>query len=289
MTTTWRAVRDEATAQLAAAGVPAPAAEATWLVERANGYEGDEREMGLDLAPTVRTLAAFDAMVARRIDGEPLQYVLGSWAFRHLDLHVDRRVLIPRPETEVVAGVAIDELRRAAAGRPDRRVVAVDLGTGSGAIGLSLAVEVPEAEVWLTDRSPVALEVATANLAGVGRAGARVRVVEGSWYEPLPAELAGHVDVVVSNPPYVADHEELPAEVSEWEPRSALFAGPTGLEAVGAVVADAPRWLGDGGSLVVEIAPHQAEAAVALARPGFESVEVLDDLAGRPRVLRARL
>src|SRR5206468_3011716 len=120
--------------------------------------------------------------------GEPLQYVLGHWGFRTLDLLVDPCVLIPRPETEVVAGAAIDELRRIN-GR-----TALDLGTGSGAIGLAIAVEVPSAQVWAVDRSPDALDVARANLAGIGRAGARVRLLESDWFAALPDELRGAVD-----------------------------------------------------------------------------------------------
>ncbi|NBO80660.1 MAG: methyltransferase domain-containing protein, partial [Actinobacteria bacterium] len=121
-------------------------------------------------------------MIRRRLAGEPVQYVMGRWAFRHLDLLVDRRVLIPRPETEQVAEVA---LRYA---RPITPRVVVDLGTGSGAIGLSLAQELPldETSVWMTDASLDALDVARANAAGLGRAAANVRIVHGDWYAALP-------------------------------------------------------------------------------------------------------
>ncbi len=287
-TVTWREVRDAAAGRLAGAGVTNATAEARWMVERASGYEGDERELGLDVEATQRTLAHFDAMLDRRLAGEPLQYVLGEWAFRSLELLVDARVLIPRPETEVVAGIALDELARVRAERA-APPVAVDLGTGSGAIGLSLAVECPTAEVWLTDRSADAVAVATANLVGIGRAATRVRVVTGSWFGALPAELVGRVDLLVSNPPYIADDEQIPDEVGAWEPAGALRSGPSGLEAVHEIVHGAPGWLAPGGALVVEIAPHQEVAASGMAREaGFVDVEVLADLAGRPRVLRAR-
>jgi release factor glutamine methyltransferase len=267
-------VRREAAEQLRAVAA-APEAEARWLAE--------EAAPDLDGPVTTRALAHFDAMLGRRLAGEPVQYVLGHWAFRTLDLLVDGRVLIPRPETEVVAGEAIDELRRLG-GR-----VAVDLGTGSGAIALSLAVEVPAAEVWAVDRSADAVVVARANLAGIGRAGARVRVVEGDWFAGLPAELRGQVDVVVSNPPYVADGDELPDSVREWEPSSALLSGPDGLDDIRRIVAEAPAWLRRPGALVVELAPTQAEAAVELARAaGFDEAEYRHDLTGRPRFLRAR-
>ena len=168
--------------------------------------------------------------------------------------------------------------------------VVVDLGTGSGAIALSFAKEVPGAEVYATDRSAGALAVARANLAGLGTAATRVRLLEGSWYRALPPLLRGRVHLVASNPPYVADDEELDPEVAEWEPVAALRAGPTGLEQVQVVVGEAPAWLARPGALVVEIAPNHADAASALAHgAGFVEVEVRPDLAGRDRVLVARM
>lgn len=277
----WQEVRRDAVAALRAAGVASPEAEARWLVEEAaRDPEGPV---------TVRSLAHFDAMLARRLAGEPLQYVLGSWSFRKLDLLVDPRVLIPRPETELVAGVAIDEVRRlhAVAGRG---TTVVDLGTGSGAIGLSVAVEVPTTQVWLADASPDALAVARANLAGVGRPGQRVRIAEGDWFEALPAELLGRVDVVVSNPPYVCSGDPLPAEVRDWEPSAALVAGDDGLDDLSRIVADAPRWLARPGALVLECDPRQVgPLGDLLDDAGFGEADVIEDLAGRPRCIRARL
>ena len=229
-------------------------------------------------------------MVARRSDGEPLQYVLGRWGFRRLDLMVDRRVLIPRPETEQVVSVALAELERLVemgVGDP----VIVDLGTGSGAIALSLAAEGRRGAVLATDRSDQALAVARANLAGLGGfAAARVRVLSGSWWSALPDTLKGRVSLAVSNPPYVTTDEmsALPAEVREWEPGAALDGGPAGLDAISIIVRDAVQWLGRPGTLVVEMAPHQATAVVELARAaGFSSADVKQDLAGRNRMLVA--
>jgi release factor glutamine methyltransferase len=167
----------------------------------------------------------------------------------------------------------------------------VDLGTGSGAIGLAVATEVPGAWVWGTDASPGSLAVARANLAGAGSmVSPRVRLAQGSWWEALPGELRGAVDLVVSNPPYVADDEVLPPEVADWEPLDALRAGPTGLEALEVVVAGAVEWLARPGALVVEVAPQQAPAVTALAAgAGFGEVEVRDDLAGRPRAVVGRV
>jgi release factor glutamine methyltransferase len=170
--------------------------------------------------------------------------------------------------------------------------VVADLGTGSGAIALALAAEVPGVQVWATDSSEAALAVARANLAGLGgMAATRVRLARGSWFSALPAALRGRLSVVVSNPPYVAEAEvaELPTEVAGWEPREALVAGPSGLEAVGEVLAGAPEWLEAGGAAVVEIAPHHEAAAASLARDaGFAEVHVHPDLSGRPRAVVGR-
>lgn len=257
------------------------------MIERASGWEGGELWRHLDDPVPARAVAFVDGMVERRRAGEPLQYVLARWSFRRLELLVDRRVLIPRPETEVVAGAAVVAARTLAGGRP----TVVDLGTGSGAIGLAVAAEVPGARVWATDVSPEALAVARANVAGSGSAtGTRVRLLEGDWWAALPDELRGAVDVVVSNPPYVAGGEDLPPEVEAWEPAGALRAGPTGREALEVVVGEAPEWLARPGVLVVELAPDQAPPMATFARRvGFAAVQVVDDLGGRPRVLVARI
>lgn len=262
-------------------------AEARWLCEVASALDGDEFLAGLEQPATERMVSHLDAMVARYRAGEPLQYVLGRWAFRRLDLLVDRRVLIPRPETELVAETAIGLCRGC---RPP--IVAADLGTGSGAIGLALATELPLSgtTVWITDRSADALDVARANLAGIGRAAANVRVAEGSWFEALPTDLRGRLDVVVANPPYVADDDpELDDKVRAWEPAEALFAGSDGLDDIRAIVRDAPAWLASPGWLVLEIGAAQGPSVAALALDaGFLAVEVRDDLAGRPRIVVAR-
>lgn len=262
-------------------------AEARWIVEEAASGRWPAL---LDEAVTTRAAAWYEQMVGRRAAGEPLQYVLGHWPFRSLDLLVDRRVLIPRPETEVVVGIALAELEAARPGGRGGR--AADLGTGSGAIGLSLAKERPGLEVWATDRSEAALEVAGANLAGLGGwAATRVRLARGDWWGALPPALVGRLDLAVSNPPYVstAEMEDLDPVVRSWEPADALEAGPEGLDDIEVVVAGARRWLAPGGVLVVELAPHQAEAAIGLAAyHGLDDAEVRPDLAGRPRALVAR-
>lgn len=243
-------------------------------------------------------------LVARRVAGEPLQYVLGRWPFRHLELLVDRRVLIPRPETEQVVEVALAELRRRGRSREGpvgtTAPVAVDLGTGSGAIALALASEggadCPGLEVWATDISLAALAAARENLqfAG-GEARDRVHLAEGDWFDALPPGLVGRVDLLVSNPPYVPEDElaDLDPAVRDWEPRQALAAAPDsrgtpGMGAVEHIVAGASDWLGPEGVLVVELDPSQAgPAADRAGAAGFHRVRIERDLAGRDRMLVA--
>jgi release factor glutamine methyltransferase len=288
----WGEIAALVTRRLVAGGVDNAVNEARWMVEQAAGMDTGGLAAEFDVPATTAAVARIDAMVARRLAGEPLQYVLGQWTFRTLELMVDPRVLIPRPETEQVVAVALDELDRSCPPGGPRRGVVVDLGTGSGAIALSMAAERPGTTVVATDVSADAADVAAANLAGLGMAAGTVSVAVGSWFdalEPRHAALAGTVDVVVSNPPYVADHELLPAQVADFEPHQALVSGPSGTEAVAELVAGACRWLRPGGALVVEIAPHQAVDAAAMATAaGYVGVTVAPDLAGRPRTLVAR-
>ena len=256
--------------------------EARWLVEEVSRL--DRSRWSEPVSDAARE--QLEARVERRRRGEPLQYVLGRWSFRGLDLVVDRRVLIPRPETEAVAEVALAEARR---GGP---MNIADLGTGSGALALALAAELPTARIWATDGSPDALAVARANLGAMGPAVAsRVYFGQGMWYEALPDRLRGGFRVIVSNPPYVAEAEfaGLPPEVRDHEPTGALMAGPTGRECLEHLVAGGLDWLEPGGALVLELAPHQAEPLRAAAEAaGYSAVAVHRDLAGRDRVLVAR-
>jgi release factor glutamine methyltransferase len=261
--------------------------QARWICETACGLDGDEFLAELDEPATERMVAQLDAMVARYRAGEPLAYVMGHWSFRTIELMVDRRVLIPRPETEMVAGRALELAR----GVADQRRV-VDLGTGSGAIGLSLAAELPimGTEVWLTDYSTDAVDVARANAIGLGRAAANVRVCHGSWFDALPVDVRGEIDVVVSNPPYIADGDaEVAESVLEYEPHTALFAGDDGLDGVRTIARDARDWLRSGGWLVMEIGYQQGDAVKALLEGfGFVDVAIANDLTGRPRIAEAR-
>lgn len=266
--------------------------QARWLCEEASGAFGAEFLEVLDHAVTERPVAHLDAMLARWRAGEPLQYVLGHWAFRHLDLLIDRRVLIPRPETELVAQAAIDVIRHVAAESPQRPISVVDLGTGSGAIGLSLAFELPRGlvDVWLTDVSLDALDVARANTAGLGMAGAAVQFGQGEWFDALPVALKGSLGLVVSNPPYIAhDDPAVERSVREWEPALALYADDQGLADVRAIAVGAVEWLRPGGWLVLEIGAGQGAAvAELLGAAGLEEAQIRPDLAGHDRIAIAR-
>jgi release factor glutamine methyltransferase len=289
-TVTWRELWEETAARLHESGLApdrgAARAEARWFCEAASGCTGEEWAEVLDERATVRQVAWLDARLQRRFAGVPTAYSLGSWQFRTLDLAVDARVLIPRPETEWVVDVALERVRR----EPPPYLVA-DLGTGSGAIALSLAAELPvgRVEIWATDTSTDALDVARSNLAGLGRRAAAVTLAEGSWWGALPAHLEGRFDLVVSNPPYVADGDEIDDAVRHWEPPGALFAGPDGLRDLRLIVAGATTWLRPGGWLVVEIGASQGDAVLGLANgAGLVEAEVGTDLSGRPRWLAAR-
>lgn len=258
--------------------------EALWMCRRASGTDATEFAEIIDDPVTERAGSHLAHLVGRRRAGEPLQYVLGEWAFRRIEIMVDPRVLIPRPETEELLDHALGHLARHAG--PDAPVV-VDLGTGSGAVGLSLLAESPvrDAVVWMTDVSPEALDVARANAAGLGIAGSGARFALGSWWDALPDDLRGRIDLVATNPPYVADDDpEVADDVRRWEPHGALFAGHDGLDAIRAITAGAGDWLAPGAMLITEIGHRQGSAVAGLfAAAGLAEVRVIADSAGRDR------
>jgi release factor glutamine methyltransferase len=260
------------TERLEAAGCDSPRVDADILVSHVLGVSRSE----LALEPT-RTLSReeaseLDALVARREKREPLAYVLGEWGFRRLTLTVDRRVLVPRPETEVV----VERCLRRLDGIGEPRVL--DVGTGSGAIALAIADEHPVAQVSAVDASPGALEVAGANVLATGL---DVDLREWDLFGGLPD---GPWDLVVSNPPYVLPGEldTLQEEVREWEPRDALV----GLGATEAIARGALDVLVAGGALVLEVAAGDAgRVASLLEELGYSHVSTTEDLAGRDRVV----
>ena len=267
-----------ATARLAAAGVESARLEAELLLARAC----DDCARALLYAELDRKLSqeqidAFEANVSRRVTREPLAYVLGEWGFRRLTLKTDRRALIPRPETEIVVERALEHVRELE--EPE----VLDVGTGTGAIALAIADELPTARVTAMDVSEEALSLARENLELTGVNG-RVRLVEHDLTSGLGE---GEFDLVVSNPPYV-DPEELPGlqpEVRDWEPHVALVAsGAT--EQLAEAARDALR---PGGWLVLETAAGAGERVERLfSELGFDDVAITPDLAGRDRVAEGR-
>jgi release factor glutamine methyltransferase len=260
------------TERLAHVGVESPEVEAEILVAHVVGVTRSE----LVLQPKVarKKEKALEQLVARREQREPLAYVLGEWGFRRLTLSVDRRVLVPRPETEVVVERCLARLM--ATGEPD----VLDVGTGSGAIALAIADEHPGARVTGVDVSAGALEVAGANAL---RNGLAVEFHEWDLFAGLPR---GPWDLVVSNPPYVLPEQidALEPEVREWEPREALVGvGATEAVARGALDVLRPR-----GALVLEVAAGDAARVVSLLGAlGYTDISVTRDLAGRDRVVEA--
>jgi release factor glutamine methyltransferase len=261
------------TDELTRAGVPSPRVDAELLLAHALGVSRTELYVDGDEAPADRE-RVFRELVARRAAREPLAYVLGEWGFRRLTLSVDPRVLIPRPETEVLVERCLELMVDLAEPR------VLDVGVGSGAIALAIADEHPGARVVATDSSSDALAVAGDNAALTGLP---VELVEGELF----AGLDGPFDLVVSNPPYVAPDEvdALPPEVGDHEPRAALLESG----ATEAIAEQARSRLAPGGSVAFEVADGKAgEVAALLRRLGYEEVTIGEDLAGRERVVDGR-
>lgn len=232
-------------------------------------------------------LDRFRELLRRRGAGEPLQTIIGSTGFYSRDFKVEPGVFIPRPETERLVEAAVGLLTP-----PDRRLVApkvVEIGSGSGIIAVSIAAEVPAAEVWTVDRNPLAVRLTARNAAHNG-VQARVHALEGDLLGPVPAHLRGDVDLLVSNPPYVrrGDLAGLPREVRH-DPPEALDGGEDGLDVYRALAAAAPRWLAPGGWLALEIGDDQGESVPALLRAsGLTDVAMSRDWNDLPRVVVGR-
>jgi release factor glutamine methyltransferase len=278
-----QAVLREAADRLRAAGVASPEVDAAVLLAHVLGV-GRGALVARSAVPTER-LGEYDALVARRAAREPLQHLTGVTGFRHVELAVGPGVFVPRPETELLAGWAVDRARESlAAGRVP---VVVDLGTGSGAIALSVATEVPDARVHAVEVSEDALSWADRNLAGAG-----VDLRHGDMADAFP-DLDGTVDVVVSNPPYIPleAFESVAAEVRDHDPDTALWSGQDGLDAMRVVERVAARLLRPSGVVGAEHADVQGEAAPAVFASAGRWTDVRDheDLAGRPRFVTARL
>jgi release factor glutamine methyltransferase len=265
-----------------------PRRSAEWLLSAATGLSRVEIYALYDRPLSDAERASLREGVKRRAAGEPLQYVTGEVAFRHIIVKVRPGVLIPRPETEVLVDAVLPAVDAAIAARGEALVA--DICTGSGCIALAIAQERAEASVHAGDLSPVAVEVTTENAERLALAD-RVSVIEGDLFAALPAELLGRFDVVVSNPPYVptADVPQLPAEVAGFEPHLALDGGVDGLDIYRKILVDARSWLRPGGLLGVELDERMVRIAATEAEEWYQDVRVISDLVGRDRIVVARM
>jgi release factor glutamine methyltransferase len=267
-------------------GVEAPRAGAELLLAHCLKLKRLDLYLRYDQPLSADELARFKALIQRRVRGEPVAYIIGERAFWTLDLRVDPRVLIPRPETERLVEIALGVLQAMALPRP--RVL--DLGTGSGAIVLALAAEHPQGYFVALDRSLGALQVARENQLRNGIS-AEIDYLAADWCAPI-RENGERFDLIVSNPPYIAAGEidALQTEVSRFEPRPALDGGPDGLDSLRLILHQAARRLSPGGHLILEIGADQGEplAALAAARSAFGEAEIHKDYAGLDRVALLR-
>lgn len=263
--------------RLSGAGNDNAQREAEWIVEAATGLDRASLAAS-QRPPTPDEESMALRLMDRRLSGEPLQYVTGVAGFRRLELAVGPGAFIPRPESESLAGRAMDLL-------PDGGIV-VDIGTGSGAVALSIADERPDARVWATDFSADALVWAERNRDALGF---EVQLSQADLFDGLDETLKGRIDVVVSNPPYVPAGFSLGREVVDHEPHVALFADESGLGIIEKLLDRAKGWLNKPGWIVLEIGEVQRDAVMRLMKDaGFGEVAVHDDLAGRPRIAECR-
>ena len=273
-----------AAARLAECGVESPRAEAELIAAHVHGVKRTE----LHQVPDAAFDARFWEAVARRAAREPLQHITGSAYFRYLELEVGPGVFVPRPETEVMTGWAIDRLREMDVAEP----VVVDLGTGSGAIALAIAQEVPRARVHAVEADPIARTWTERNVKRLAAAAPytvdRVTVHGGDFADALP-ELDGQVDLVVSNPPYIPVGASVPPEVGEYDPPAALWGGADGLDAIRVVERVARRLLRPGGLVAVEHGAPQGAAVywVFPEEAGWRDPRNHKDLARRDRFVTA--
>jgi release factor glutamine methyltransferase len=274
-----------ATRRLEAAGIEDARLEAELLLRHAFRIDRAALLARLDETLPEATAACYESLLSRRLEHEPSAYILGEREFYGLAFKVTPDVLIPRPETELLVETAIELAKPRS--RIRRGPIIADVGTGSGAIAVALALNVPRSTVYAIDCSREALAVAEANAKTHGVAD-RVMCLHGDLLSPLPE----YVDVIVANLPYVtsAEIETLAPEVRDHEPRLALDGGADGLDLIHRLLDEAPRYLRPNGAVCIEMGATQGEAAISAARDAFPnaSVDIRQDFAGRDRVVVIR-
>jgi release factor glutamine methyltransferase len=276
-------VLERATADLKASGVSSARNEAEILVGHFLHLRRSDLYAGTGKPVTISQAAELDRMIASRCSGRPLQYITGVQGFRRLALKVGPGVLVPRPETEMLVERCLQLLE----GIDGPKVL--DIGTGSGAIALSLATERPDCRVWATEISEDALEWAERNLEQTGLR--NVELLFGDLFSPLPKSEKGSFNLIVSNPPYLSQEElsRAPAEVRDHEPEMALLSGDKGMATCIHIIREAHQWLAPGGRLLLETAGESQwkELRIFLARR-YDEVQITNDLTGRPRFVEGR-
>ncbi len=265
-------------------GSDSPRLDAEVLLAHSLSCERIELYTRFDEQPAEEQRSAFRDLVRRRAEGMPVAYLVGHREFFSLSFRVTEDVLIPRPETEYLVVAAIDLAKQVAGG-----AAVCDVGTGSGIIAVCLARQIPECRVTAIDISPAALEIAREN-AAAHKVAERIDFLEGDLLAPLPSEPV--LDLILSNPPYVADGEaaQMAPETRRFEPPQALFAGPRGTEVIERLVPQAAQRLRPGGHLLIEISPmiHDRAGEILAADERLERLESIKDLAGHKRVVVAR-
>ena len=280
---TLGAVLAEARRLLEQAGIESAAQEACWIVEHVLRLPAHRVAADRDRLLSHAELVVVIGLVERRVGREPLQYIIGTQEFYGLEFHVNHSVLIPRPETELLVESVVQRIPA------ERQVTIVDACTGSGCIAVAIARQRPCAQVIATDLSKPSLDVAKQN-ALRHEVCERITWFEGDLLRPLAAKgLEGRIDVIVSNPPYIAEAEwaTLQPEVRLFEPRGALVAGPRGTELHERLLQEAGRYLSPGGALIVEIGAGQARAIRRIVEqiPGYRFHRLVYDEAGHERVV----
>lgn len=276
-------VLDWVTGDLERSGISGARNEAEILVGHLLNLRRSDLYAGMDKPVTVSQTKDLDKMVASRCSGRPLQYITGVQGFRKLALKVGPGVLVPRPETEMLVERCLELLEEV------QDPVVLDLGTGSGAIALSLATERPDCRVWATEISEDALWWAEANLKNTGLT--NVELGYGDLFSPVPKSEKGSFDLIVSNPPYLSQEEieRAPVEVREHEPEMALLSGDKGLATCIRIIREAFEWLKPGRHLVIETGgtTQYEDLRIFLARR-YDGVQITNDLTGKPRFVEGR-
>lgn len=279
----------EAVTLLSAAGIDSARLDAEVLLAEVLGVERSKLCLNREASLDPRARERFHALVSRRMRSEPVAYITGRREFWSLEFLVTPAVLVPRPETETLVDIVratADQFRRA--GR-QRRVL--DLGTGSGAIAVALAKEIGGAEIWATDISPGALEIARANARGHG-VEEKIHFLQGDLFEPVDDHME-FFDVIVSNPPYVRrdEFDALPRDVRDFEPRIALDGGADGFDFYRRIISEAPRYLAPRGLVALEIGANMGDEVARLFAEagGYRTARIDRDCAGRDRVVAARM